>query len=75
MRIHTFALTTTLAAVAAATLTFSVVATTAGTSHADPVAPAESRIEQLNLGEYWFGPDIQHEDLVGKVVLVELWGS
>ncbi len=73
MHIRTFGFVT--AGVAAVALTLSVVATTAGTSHAGPVAKAESRIEQLNLGEYWFGPDIQKEDLVGKVVLVELWGS
>jgi len=33
------------------------------------------RVEGLNLGAYWYGAKISHEDLVGKVVLVELWGS
>ena len=32
-------------------------------------------IDNLNLGTYWFGPEITKADLAGKVVLVEMWGS
>jgi hypothetical protein len=35
----------------------------------------ESRIADLRLGTYWYGAKITNADLVGKVVLVELWGS
>ena len=42
-------------------------------------APAQGdgdlRIEQLNLGEYWGGAPIDKRDLIGKVTLVEIWGS
>ena len=33
------------------------------------------RIEQLDLGTYWYGAEVGLDDLKGKVVLVELWGS
>ena len=36
---------------------------------------ANSTLETLSLGEYWFGAEISKEDLEGKVVLFELWGS
>ena len=32
-------------------------------------------IEDLSLGDYWFGAKISKEDLAGKVVLFEMWGS
>lgn len=32
-------------------------------------------IRDLNLGEYWYGAQIDMNDLKGKVVLVEIWGS
>ena len=35
----------------------------------------ESQIQKLRLGEYWFGAEVKQADLVGKVVLVEIWGS
>ena len=39
-------------------------------------APAgEARLADLQFGEYWYGAEIDHADLVGKVVLVEYWGS
>ena len=40
-------------------------------------APQEDapRIEKLNLGTYWYGTEITKKDLLGKVVLVEIWGS
>ena len=39
------------------------------------VGAPDARVEELHLGEYWFGAEVSHEDLIGKVVLVELWGS
>jgi hypothetical protein len=42
-------------------------------------APAQPegdlRVEQLNLGTYWGGAPIDQRDLIGKVTLVEIWGS
>lgn len=38
-------------------------------------AAPDTRVEGLRLGEYWYGSQITHDDLIGKVVLVELWGS
>lgn len=66
------ALRSTLFAAAAAAGMLGMSAAQAGPA---PQEAKESRIEELRLGEYWFGPDIQHADLVGKVVLVEIWGS
>ena len=40
-----------------------------------PVDSGPIRIDDLNLGTYWFGAKIDHRDLIGKVVLVETWGS
>jgi len=40
-----------------------------------PIEGGDVRIEKLRLGEYWYGAPLSQEDLVGKVVLVELWGS
>lgn len=40
-----------------------------------PVDPGPILVEDLNLGTYWYGSKITHGDLVGKVVLVEVWGS
>jgi hypothetical protein len=37
--------------------------------------PDEIRIADLNLGEHWAGPKITKKDLLGKVVLVEIYGS
>ena len=55
-------------AIAALALTL---VTAAGTT-----APAaDATIDGLGLGKYWFGPDITNGDLLGKVVLVEMWGS
>lgn len=42
-----------------------------GQGTADPNAA----IEDLNLGTYWYGASIDKRDLIGKVVLVEIWGS
>ncbi len=38
-------------------------------------AEPNTRVEGLNLGTYWYGSEIATQDLVGKVVLVEIWGS
>ncbi|MEE9391754.1 MAG: hypothetical protein V3W41_04530 [Planctomycetota bacterium] len=32
-------------------------------------------INDISLGEYWYGKQIDKRDLVGKVVLMEIWGS
>jgi hypothetical protein len=40
-----------------------------------PVEGDVVRVEKLRLGEYWYGAQLTHDDLIGKVVLVELWGS
>ena len=37
-------------------------------------APGAS-VEELNLGTYWYGVDVDRRALIGKVVLVEIWGS
>ena len=39
------------------------------------LAEEKLSIDDLNLGEYWYGAQLTHEDLIGKVVLVEIWGS
>jgi hypothetical protein len=43
----------------------------------DGQGPAEpgARIEGVNLGEYWYGAKVTKQDLVGKVVLFEIYGS
>lgn len=35
----------------------------------------DARVDEFQFGEYWYGADIGHDELIGKVVLVELWGS
>ena len=35
----------------------------------------EVRLQGLRLGDHWYGPEVDHADLRGKVVLVEYWGS
>ena len=46
-------------------------------SLAAPLAPAEAEItlDRLDLGTYWYGAEISKKDLLGKVVLVEIYGS
>jgi hypothetical protein len=46
----------------------------AGESGQGP-ADENARVEGLQLGTYWYGAKISQEDLAGKVVLVEIWGS
>jgi hypothetical protein len=38
-------------------------------------SPDNITIADLNLGEYWAGPKVSNKDLLGKVVLVEIYGS
>ena len=40
-----------------------------------PVDPGPITVSDLNLGKHWFGPEVTKQDLRGKVVLVEIWGS
>ena len=35
----------------------------------------EANIKNLRMGTHWGGPQVQPNDLIGKVVLVEVWGS
>ena len=32
-------------------------------------------VEGVNLGTYWYGAPIDKRALIGKVVLLEIWGS
>ena len=59
----------TLAALGIATL--GLARAEEGQGPADPNA----HIKDLNLGTYWYGAELGKEDLRGKVVLVEIWGS
>ena len=39
------------------------------------VAAAEvAPLDQVNLGEHWFGPKYSPDDLKGRVVMLEQWG-
>jgi len=42
-----------------------------------PAGPDTSRstVAQLELGEYWWGAEVNKDDLGGKVVLWVIWGS
>ncbi len=44
-------------------------------AYTQQASPIEATIDNLRLGEYWYGAKISKKDLLGKVVLVELWGS
>ncbi len=39
------------------------------------LAEEDLTIDDLNLGTWWYGPQVTTKDLAGKVVLVEMWGS
>ncbi len=43
-------------------------------ANATATAPAKLQ-ESLSLGEHWYGPKITAKDLLGKVVLYEVWGK
>ena len=38
-------------------------------------AEADAHLDGLNVGTYWYGAPVDKRDLIGKVVLVEIWGS
>ncbi|MDA1194419.1 MAG: hypothetical protein O2894_04475 [Planctomycetota bacterium] len=40
-----------------------------------PGDTSQSTLAQVGLGDYWYGAKLEKEDLVGKVVLFEIWGS
>ena len=42
---------------------------------APPTDTSKSTLAQLDLGTYWWGAEINKDDLRGKVVLWEAWGS
>jgi hypothetical protein len=58
----------------AAALT-AVVGLASADSGQGPLKSDNVRIDDVRLGEYWYGAPISQADLVGKVVLVEIWGS
>lgn len=37
--------------------------------------PMEGTVDQIQMGEYWMGAQVAPKDLIGKVVLLEYWGS
>ena len=40
-----------------------------------PVDAGPIELDDLRIGTYWYGARITNRDLIGKVVLVETWGS
>ncbi|MFT7618733.1 MAG: hypothetical protein ACI97A_002380 [Planctomycetota bacterium] len=36
---------------------------------------SEGTVDQIQMGEYWMGAQVESKDLIGKVVLLEYWGS
>ena len=50
-------------------------ATLVGAEDAPSSEPVEGTVSQLTLGDYWWGAKINKDDLRGKVVLWETWGS
>lgn len=46
----------------------------AGENHPTTDIPATT-LAEASLGTYWYGAPIELDDLVGKVVLWETWGS
>ena len=51
--------------------TFGLARAEEGQGPADP----DAHVKDLNLGTYWYGAQVNKDDLRGKVVLVEIWGS
>jgi hypothetical protein len=39
------------------------------------VAGAAQTIEDVSLGELWYGDPVSKEDLAGRVVFIEMWGK
>jgi len=46
-----------------------------GADEGQGTAAPGATVEDLNLGTYWYGVDVDKRALIGKVVLVEIWGS
>ena len=42
---------------------------------ASAATAGDTDLERLSMGEYWYGAQVDLDDLRGKVVLVEYWGS
>jgi len=42
-----------------------------GQGEADP----DATTARIKIGTHWFGAEVKKEDLAGKVVLLEIWGS
>ena len=40
-----------------------------------PGDTSKSTLSQVDLGQFWYGKEIELGDLEGKVVLMEIWGS
>jgi hypothetical protein len=40
-----------------------------------PVEDGPIQVEDIRLGKYWYGKEINLKHLKGKVVLLEIWGS
>ena len=63
----------------AATILFVLALAYAGTlvvaEDAPSSEPVEGTVSELTLGDYWWGAKINKDDLRGKVVLWETWGS
>jgi len=71
-RIHRDA---TIAAMRATLLSLVLTAVALAGAGQGPVEPGPIRIDDFNIGTYWYGAKITNKDLLGKVVLVETWGS
>ena len=54
---------------------FALLALPLGADDGQGTAAPGATVDELNLGTYWFGVDVDKRALIGKVVLVEIWGS
>lgn len=39
------------------------------------IAQEGDTLQNLRFGTHWYGPDVTQDDLAGKVVLFEMWGT
>ena len=63
------------AALAVLVLAWGLAAPGARAEDAPAADTSKSTIGQIELGEYWWGAEINKDDLRGKVVLWVTWGS